>query len=380
MGDAGTISESRLGQPAPLGLKDDDLALFVLNVGDGDALVLRFPISVDGRTYAVVDGFRGSKTIALIEALGGGALRWVCATHPHFDHISGLRQILRQYAGRVQEFWDSGFRYTSATYRKLLEEVVTQAPALRFMRPTSGYEMIHADAQVTVLSPSISLRNRYDTHGVDVNNASIAIRVTYPVLPPSEDYPANSTSARAERPRSRTMVLGGDAQTDAWGQVMQEFPHLDRDPKNWVRQIGGGSGAQPLACDLFKVSHHASKRGVNLELLERMGDRSGGLGPSFGPPLLVSSSASGEASSYGFPHSVTMALLREVRDPKAQKGGDHRPDDELGIHGTAQTITPTGLPAGSIAYVVGRDASAALYRMGDAFDEDVDLDNARRVN
>ena len=43
MGKAGTLPDKRLAATAQLALADDDLALFVLNVGDGDALVLRLP-------------------------------------------------------------------------------------------------------------------------------------------------------------------------------------------------------------------------------------------------------------------------------------------------------------------------------------------------
>jgi len=381
MGDAGTLAESRLSGEANIGLTDSDLALFVLNVGDGDALVIRFPVEPPSTTptYGIVDSVAGDKTIALIEALGEAPIRFVCATHPHLDHIRGLRKVLQRFDGKVMEFWDSGFRYTSATYRTLIEEVVRQSASIRFIRPTSGFELIHAGAQITVVSPSIALRNRYDTHGVDVNNASIVIRVTYPVRPPSADYPSTVAETQVAVPRSRTMILGGDAQTDAWSQVISEFPHIDRDEKNWVRQIGGGSPVRPLACDLFKVSHHGSKRGVNLELIERLGDRSGGLGPSFGPPFLVGSSSTGASSSFGFPHAVTQELLREVRDPQAQAGGTHKRDDELGIHFTAQQLDPAGTPAGSVAFVIRADASNDLFRFGDSTDEPVDLGRARRL-
>jgi hypothetical protein len=33
------------------------------------------------------------------------------------------------------------------------------------------------NTEVTVLTPSVALRNRYDTYGIDVNNASILLRV-----------------------------------------------------------------------------------------------------------------------------------------------------------------------------------------------------------
>jgi beta-lactamase superfamily II metal-dependent hydrolase len=385
VGTADPVSEERLLAPAPLPLADDDLAIFVLNVGDGDAIVIRFPADgqADGQgvSCAVIDSFNGAKTVALLHALEATHLRFVCATHPHWDHISGLRRVLAEFAGRVDEFWDSGFRFTSTTYRSLMEEVQRQSgPAgrLRVVRPTSGFEVFHAGASLTVLSPSVALRNRYDTYGVDVNNASIVVRLTYPVPPPSLQYPLTNGEEPEEGPPGRTAILGGDAQTDAWASVLGEFPHLDPDPRIWARAIGAKKGRQPLACDFFKVSHHGSKRGVNLELLERLGDRAGG-GPSTGARIHVISCASGSGSVHGFPHTVTQGLLREVRSPQAKSGGQHPSDDRLGIHYTSQAMAPAMEPAGSVAYVMGADGRARLYRLGDAPAAPATLDRARLV-
>jgi beta-lactamase superfamily II metal-dependent hydrolase len=386
VGAVGSLRSGRLGPAEKFELGAADLAVFVLNVGDGDAIVVRFPAHESKPpSFAVVDSFDGAKTVALIEALAGGAdphLRFVCATHPHWDHISGLRRVLEEFGGSIDEFWDSGFRFTSATYRDLIEVVVdhSQTQGLRLVRPTSGFETFHAGVSVTVLSPSIALRNRYDTHGVDINNASIVLRLAYPVPSPKLDYPARERigpSPLDGRERQRTVILGGDAQTDAWSGVLAEFPHLDPDERNWARAIGARGGQQPLRCDFFKVPHHASKRGVNLELLERLGDRGSG-GPSSGPPVIALSCATGRDSHHGFPHAVCQGLLREVRDPQAKSGGNHRPDDDLGIHYTSQQTAEGGM-AGSIAYVVGPTGSTRLFRLNDRADQPVDLHAARRV-
>jgi hypothetical protein len=153
------------------------------------------------------------------------------------------------------------------------------------------------------------------THGVDINNASIVLRIAYPVPEPSLDYPGRDSDvpSRDEADRRRTVILGGDAQTDAWSSVLGEFPHLDPDERYWARAIGARGGQHPLHAHFFKVSHHSSKRGINLELLERLGDRASG-GPSSGPAIMAISCASGRDSHHGFPHRVCQGLLREVRN------------------------------------------------------------------
>jgi beta-lactamase superfamily II metal-dependent hydrolase len=383
MGSAPPLRQSKLAQAAPLTPSASDLVVYILNVGDGDAIVLQFPqLPEDGgsRAFAVVDSNDGDKSLDLLSKLGATALRFVCATHPHIDHIRGIPKILQRHRGQVEELWDSGFRYTSKTYNRIMKKVESQG--IQFIRPTSGFETFIKGVRVTVLSPSIGLRNLYDTYGVDANNASIVLRIEYPHHPPSDEYPTELPSApAASEPRTRSIILGGDAQTDAWSRVLEEFPHLDKDTSTWARQIVVRKGRQPLLCDVLKVAHHCSKHGINLELAERMGDRYG-TGPSHGPDFLVSSCAHGSHSTHGFPHAVAQEIMREVREPQARAGGSHIPDDDddRGIHYTAQRIKETSQAAGSIAIVFNKDGDPpALYRLCDERDDDIDLSRARKV-
>ena len=177
-----------------------------------------------------------------------------------------------------------------------------------------------------MLSPSIALRNRFDTYGVDLNNASIVLRLEYPIPKVELEYPNVDEKDRpipepgppVPAKKTRSIILGGDAQTDAWSQVLDEFPHLVADDRNWARQIGARKGRQPLACDVLKISHHFSKNGINLELVERMGDSVSG-GASKGPDWIVGSCSSEQSSSHGFPHGVTQEIVREVREPLVKK-------------------------------------------------------------
>jgi competence protein ComEC len=378
--------------------RNDALIVYVLNVGDGDAIVIQFPGATDRRRYAVVDSYKGRKTLALLQTLGARtALRFLCVTHPHSDHCAGVDRILTDYRPGIEEFWDSGFRFTSNTYNiiiRLVEERMTGDPPTQFVRPTSGFETNESGVRITVLSPSIVLRNRYDSYGVDVNNASVVLKLEYPVHAPSadtwvrdaQDEPALPPGhvAPAQRPEPRSIILSGDAQTDAWSRVVEEFPHLHRDAENWARLIDVRQGTHPLACDVLKVPHHGSKHGLNLELVERMGDRSGA-GFSEGPRHLIVSCAA-LSRKYGFPHLVTQEIMREVRESLASRVGAARTtlDDALGIQYTSQTVDGVDPPlnAGSVAAVFGSEGDPPrLYRFcdGPGDDDSIDLDRARPV-
>lgn len=395
MSDIPDMPEAALGPPGTLVLAPDDMAIYVLNAGDGDALVLQFPEEGGRRAYAVVDSNDGTKTLSMLDTLQAAeaaatrSLAFVCATHPHLDHIRGLREVLRRFSGRVSEYWDSGFRYTSNTFFSLIEEV--EAQRIRFVRPTSGYETFINGAKLTVLSPSIYLRNRYDSYGIDPNNGSVVIKVEYPAQTPISDVRRSEAEAAAAAgapiPKARSAILGGDAQTDAWSKVLEDFPHLHKVDENWAKLIKAAGGRQPLLCDVLKVSHHASKHGVNLELVERMGDSSGS-GISQGPKYMINSC--GENSTHGFPHAVAQEIMREVRFPTSKASNSppaSRPvrdlDHDLGILYTPQQVVDAAgnrSAAGSVAVVLHRDASPVdVYRLGDRREEPVFLAKARRV-
>ena len=51
-------------------LKDSTLSLVVLNVGDGDSIIIRFPFKYGEKACAVVDCYNADKTIAALKALG----------------------------------------------------------------------------------------------------------------------------------------------------------------------------------------------------------------------------------------------------------------------------------------------------------------------
>ena len=122
---------------------------------------------------------------------------------------------------------------------------------------------------------------------------------------------------------------------------------------------------EPLSADVFKVPHHASKHGLNLELVEA-------IDPSF---CLISSVGGG--GKYNFPHLVALESLREGIEPTAQSGADHKPDYELGIHYTFGE-DDAGLPLGSMAVVMSPGGGTRqLWRFGDTSVQRVDLSAAR---
>ena len=223
------------------------MSVHVLNVGNGDSIIVELPEVNGSRSHIVVDCKRKKKTIDYLGNLDASHLRLVVATHPHSDHIDGLCGVLRDYRGNVEEFWDSGFRHDSDTWADLVTYLDANND-IHFLRPTSGLSTNLSGVMVTVLAPSITLRNRYDSYGVNINNSSIVLKLEY---------------------QERVVILAADAQWDSWAKMTEEFPHFERttDP---IQHVQLDEEYNPLDCDFLKVPHHGSKHGTSLEAIERV--------------------------------------------------------------------------------------------------------------
>jgi hypothetical protein len=416
---AGALIQAIVDEP-------DALVYFLLNVGDGDTqLLLLPPDSNDGvRRLVVVDVATTKKLPDLIETLhevdvphgngvkrliqrpgAPGQIRLVVATHPHFDHIGGMGELLSKYNGLhsrraappkpdsedgtirnhedvitpyasdacIDQFWEPGYFFPSPSFHKLMAELEI-SPWIRRLQPTSGTTTYLDSVKVTVIGPGIGLRSRFDTYGVEINDASLTLMLEYPasrIYTESDVSDANRLNRRAVRARSRRLLLGGDAQFTSWAQAAVDFPDM-RNTQNPVlaRELRAARGRDHLASDVFKMSHHASKHGINLELMERVNAKH----------VLISSTGGG--GRYGFPHALAMDAAREARQASTTSGAARLTDHVLGIHCTGAVLDDaTHTSLGSIAMLVPRQASKQLriFRLMDETEELIDLSKAREV-
>jgi beta-lactamase superfamily II metal-dependent hydrolase len=362
----------------------DALVYFLLNVGDGDTQLLVLPPDSNDheRRLVIVDVATPGKLPALLDALHAaglieepgtaGQIRLLVATHPHFDHIGGMSDLLKRYngpSGCIDQFWEPGFIFPTPSFHNLMV-ALESSPWIRRLQPTAGTRLTLDWVRLTVLGPGVGLRNRFDTYGVGINDSSITLMVDYPASQLFAQPAQGSRKDRRAAPQpTRRLLLGADAQFTSWAQTTVDFPALQQSQNpELARELRAARGTDYLAADLFKISHHASKHGINLELLERVA----------APIALVSSVAGG--GKYGFPHGLAMDAAREARQATTTKGLARESDQQLGIHVTGSELD-TGAPAGSIAAVVSRVSGRPirLFRLGDDPRSPVDLAAAREV-
>ncbi|HEX6665824.1 MAG TPA: MBL fold metallo-hydrolase [Solirubrobacterales bacterium] len=359
-------------------VSDTDLVYFLLNVGDGDCQFILLPLDaktkrrqaivVDIASFRKLDGLLGVlETTDLFSeqvAATSEPFTVVVGTHPHADHIAGMPQFLDRYGDLIGEYWDSGYYHTSSGYQRTMTALEDHNGArLAVVQPTSGAVRFIGQVKLTVLTPAIGLKNSYDTYGIDLNNSSISLKLEFPasrVVQRDKDRSLFKT-------RTQSLILGADAQTVSWGRAMADFPELRPSDSPVAEAMGRAQGSYPLQADVFKVPHHGSKHGLNLELVE-----------TIKPAISLISSVSG-AGKYNFPHLLSLESIREARNAIAGSvDGEHKPDHELGIHLTGGE-DDQGNPLGSVALVMSSTSNKrSLWRFYDPPDTDIDLANARR--
>jgi hypothetical protein len=328
-------------------VEDQDLVYFLLNVGDGDMQVLLLPMRHDGgRSALIIDVQNAAKLDSLLDDLMAHQLLrpaispdrmfpLVCATHPHHDHIAGMATFLDTWREHIGEFWEPGYRHSSASFFEMMNSV--EVGQISHAQPTSGFTKYLGLVRLTVLTPAIGLRNRFDTYGVDINDASIALKIDFPASRVEQQAGTRKLHDR----RLRKLILGADALMLSWAQALIDWPELHPDNSPIAKALAKAQGASPLKADLFKIPHHASKHGISVELLEQI------------DPRLSLLSCGVGGGRFNFPHDVALDSIREARARIATKPGAIYPADYvLGIHSTGDR-DQAGDRLGSIAVVIG---------------------------
>jgi hypothetical protein len=354
----------------------DCLFYFLFNIGDGDTQLILLPAETDAggetpsRRALVVDVGTTEKLPGFVESLAGEEILIqrkdlfpiVIGSHPHDDHIGGMPEFIDRLGDYISEYWEPGYYHPTPAYIETMR-ALEMRPHIVQTQPTSGMSRFVGKVKLTTLSPGIGLRNRFDSYGTTINDASIALKIEFPASRVVQQG-VNRAYLRLNDPWA--IVLGADAQTTSWAQATVDFPQLHSGPRSAVYQeLRKAMGADWLKAQIFKVPHHASKHGVNIELVERMG------------PKLALISSTGGAGRYGFPHHLAVEAIREGMEPTTS--GNKRSDDHaIGIHYTS-AIDARKAKLGSIALMVPpkRGSALRMWRLGDAPGERIDLSNAR---
>ena len=144
------------------------LKVSVLDVGQGDAILVQFPnhevMLIDAGVPA-----QGKTVVDYLKKQGIQRIDILVATHPHEDHIGGMQAVLAAYP--IGKVWDSGYNHGSQVQQRFLQTIKDKQ--LRFGTPRAGFHEAIGDVSVDVLAPGANLLNNTDS---DANNNSLVLR------------------------------------------------------------------------------------------------------------------------------------------------------------------------------------------------------------
>lgn len=179
------MSDSHAENPsAPL----QDLVVTFLDVGQGDAIVIRTPTN---KTYLIDAGVNekdyereghkgdfdaGAKVIVpFLKSTKTKFIDGLVITHPHLDHYGGALSVMQAF--QVKEFIDSGWTTKSPPYFKLLKKV--KSDRIKYSVVKENDKLIwDPHLKVEVLGPSIEPYSA-DPKKENPNNRSLVIKLTY---------------------------------------------------------------------------------------------------------------------------------------------------------------------------------------------------------
>ncbi len=214
-------------QPPPSG---DELRVHVLNVGQGDSILI---IAPGGKSVLVDAGVPGSGKVVLaaLQRYGVKQIDLMVATHAHADHIGGADEVIK--AIKVYKVLDSKVPNTTKNYEDFLSAIVSniENPKENFIGASPGQKFdLGGGAQLTVLAPIQPFFKQSDIRsgGNEPNANSVVTRLDY------GDF---------------SMLLTGDAEAETEERII----------------AGGGN----VAAKILKVGHHGSKYATTEKFLRQ---------------------------------------------------------------------------------------------------------------
>jgi competence protein ComEC len=257
-------------RPAPRELTVRELTVRVLDVGQGDAILIQ-----NGGSTVLVDGGPDPAVLGkYLDALrlNGDTVDAVILTHQHADHYQGLREL---FASRrhivVRFFWENQDPSPNVTLARLRDSIAARVTAGSLVYRDTDDPCANGQpiCTITLRGGAVLHIMRPDPKGRGANNRSVALKL---VGPDSASF---------------TMWMAGDAEH----QAIQWF---DRTAKY---------GVNPgMRVDVLKADHHGSCNGVTSRYLDLVK-----------PSLLVVSL--GAVNDYGHMHEQAKALYRNAGVP-----------------------------------------------------------------
>ncbi|HEY9403264.1 MAG TPA: ComEC/Rec2 family competence protein [Pyrinomonadaceae bacterium] len=231
---AGLVAYFRFYKPAPGPQlpppSGDELSVYVLDVGQGDAILIVAPGGKTALVDASVPG-SGKKILAAMGRAGVDHIDLLITTHAHADHIGGADEVIK--GTKVFKVLDSKVPNTTKNYEDFLDAIEgrVENPQDNFITAAPGQTFyLGSGAIISVLAPIQPLftKDQLRSGGNEPNANSVVTRLDYGEF---------------------SMLLTGDAEAQTEARMMEQ-------------------GAR-LAAKVLKVGHHGSKYASSADFLRQ---------------------------------------------------------------------------------------------------------------
>lgn len=224
--------------------------IHVLNVGHGDSIILELP---DGN-WGIVDCFKTKEdkeppALTFLIKRKVKKLKFVCLTHPHYDHYHGMLELLKYFSSggrKIECFWDFGIdkaklehfkeklgheEYTElrSLHKKVIEDKRIEYQDLGLRTDCLKIDSLEIKSYAPIPRDTLRYFQKWGKNKkVDENLLSVVLVIKY---------------------GTTNVVLGAD--TSSWEKILEAWKKDCRQAKRRRRH----------KFDFIKVSHHGLSEG-----------------------------------------------------------------------------------------------------------------------
>ena len=147
---------------------NDLLKVHYLDVGQGDSIFVELPNN-ETMLIDAAESYQSENIINYLKNLNYQKIDYVIGTHPHTDHIGGLKNIINTF--EIGKIYMPKVISTTKTYESLLMAIKDKN--LKINTAKAGTSIIDTDTlKINILAPNNSIYT-------ELNNYSVVTKITY---------------------------------------------------------------------------------------------------------------------------------------------------------------------------------------------------------
>lgn len=151
-----------------INMNNDLLKVHYLDVGQGDSIFIELPNN-ETMLIDAAESYQSENIINYLKNLNYQKIDYVIGTHPHTDHIGGLKDIINTF--EIGKIYMPKVVSTTKTYESLLMAIKDKN--LKINTAKAGTSIIDTDTlKINILAPNNSTYT-------ELNNYSVVTKITY---------------------------------------------------------------------------------------------------------------------------------------------------------------------------------------------------------